>query len=258
MNDALQELFDFAVDLAWRAGRSTLSAFQTGVSVEQKPDATPVTEADRRAERLLRHRIEERFPEDGIIGEEYGTVRAEAERRWILDPIDGTRSFVHGVPLFGTLVAVEIRGEPVVGVIHLPALGETIAAATGLGCWWNGRRARVSTTASLSDALVVTSDPASLQATGRRNGWDRLSDRAAAARTWGDCYGYALVATGRADVMIDPVLSIWDAAAVTPVVREAGGIVTDLAGHVRHDGGNLVATNAALAEVVRDCFREDP
>lgn len=258
MNPSLDELFEFAVDLAWRAGRSTLAGFQAGIDVERKADASPVTEADRRAERLMRHRIEERFPDDGIVGEEYGAVRADAERRWILDPIDGTRSFVHGVPLYGTLVGVEVRGEPVVGVIHLPALDETVAAAAGLGCWWNARRARVSTTATLADALVLTSDLTSPRSAGTEAGWDRLLGRTGLSRTWGDCYGYALVATGRADAMIDPVLSIWDAAAVAPVVREAGGAVSALNGAPRHDAGSLVATNAALADAVRACFREDP
>lgn len=253
MNEpSLDHLLEFAVDLAWRAGRATLSHFQTGHSVEWKPDASPVTIADRDAERLLRQRIESAFPDDGIIGEEFGTVRENAGRRWILDPIDGTRSFIHGVPLYGTLIAVEIGGEPVVGVIHMPALDETVAAASGLGCWWNGRRAQVSTTASMSRALVVTSDVSMFRATGRADAWVRLSDAAATARTWGDCYGYALVATGRAEAMIDGGLSIWDAAAVAPIVREAGGVVTDFDGRNRHDSGNLVATNAALADTIRE------
>jgi histidinol phosphatase-like enzyme (inositol monophosphatase family) len=249
---SLDHLLEFAVDLAWRAGRSTLSHFQTGTAVEWKSDASPVTVADREAERLIRDRIERTFPDDAIIGEEYGEVRSGADRRWILDPIDGTRSFIHGVPLYGTLIALEIRGDPAVGVIHLPALGETVAAATGRGCWWNGRRAQVSTAASMSHSLVVTSDVAMFRATGRAGAWDRLSDAAATARTWGDCYGYALVATGRAEAMLDPILSIWDAAAVVPIVREAGGVVTDFDGRAGHDAGNLVATNAALADTVRD------
>ncbi len=135
-------LLEFAVDIAWRAARSTLAHYQTGAAVEWKQDASPVTIADRTAEHLLRERIEQHFPRDGIIGEELGVVRADAPRRWILDPIDGTRTFVRGVPLFGTLVALELDEQPVIGVICLPALDEIVFAATGEGCWWNGRRAR--------------------------------------------------------------------------------------------------------------------
>lgn len=255
---SLDSLLEFAVDLAWRAGLRTLAHFQTGHDVEWKADASPVTIADREAERIIRDRIEQAFPDDAIIGEELGSVRVGAERCWIIDPIDGTRSFMHGVPLYGTLIGLEIAGDPVLGVIRLPALDETVAAAIGQGCWWNGRRARVSDTDALAGALVVTSDTAGFGTDGGRTAWDRLSDRVATARTWGDCYGYALVATGRADAMIDPVLSIWDAAAVTPIVREAGGIVTDLDGRQRHDSGNLVASNSNLAETVRELLTGAP
>lgn len=258
MTRSLDVLLEFAIDLAWRAGRSTLSRFQTGTPVEWKADRSPVTEADRAAERLVRERIERQFPDDGIIGEEFGIVRPDADCRWIVDPIDGTRSFVHGVPLYGTLIALEIRGEPVIGVIHLPALEETVAAATGHGCWWNGRRARVSETATLADALVVTTDVATLESAGRAAAWGRLREAVGMTRTWGDCWGYALVATGRADAMIDPVLSIWDAAAVAPIVREAGGVATDLEGRARHDAGHFIATNKRLADPLRGFFRGTP
>jgi histidinol-phosphatase len=253
---SLDNLLEFAVDLAWRAGRTTLSRFQTGTTVDWKTDASPVTDADREAELLVRERIESRFPDDAIIGEEFGAARSDAERRWIIDPIDGTRSFIHGVPLYGTLIGLEVRGEPVLGVIHLPALDETVAAATGLGCWWNGRRARVSPKASIGDALILTSDVDSMKSTGRDAAWNRLASNAATTRTWGDCYGYALVATGRAEAMVDPILSIWDSAAVTPVVREAGGSVTDLDGRARHDSGHLVATNTELADAIRDLLSD--
>jgi histidinol-phosphatase len=248
------QLLEFAVDLAFRAGRITLAHFQNGVDVELKSDSSPVTIADRAAESIMRDRIAVVFPGDGIVGEELGSVREQSQRRWILDPIDGTRSFVRGVPLYGTLIGLEEDGEPVLGVIHLPALGETIWAASGLGCWWNGRRARVSATARISDALVVASDAESFDRQGRSDGWNRLRASAGICRTWGDCYGYALVATGRAEAMIDPVLSVWDAAAVVPIVREAGGVVTSLNGADTHDAGSLIATNAVLSGEIRRAF----
>lgn len=251
-SETLRDLLEFAVDIAWRAGRLTLAHFQTGVAVETKSDASPVTLADREAERALRSAIEARFPEDGILGEEFGELRAGARRRWILDPIDGTRSFVYGVPLYGMLVALEDAGEPVLGVAHFPALGETVFAARGEGCWWNGRRAAVSSTARLQDALVMTSDGKAFADPARNDAWDRLRAAARAVRTWGDAYGYALVATGRADVMLDPVLSPWDAAPLVPIIEEAGGVFTDLDGRRTHLGGHGVATNAALASAVRD------
>lgn len=255
-SDRYREELDFAVELAWRAGRVALAHYQTGIAAEAKPDASPVTEADRGAELLLRELIEDRYPSDGIVGEEFGETRPEAERRWIVDPIDGTRSFVRGVPLFGCLVALEERGEPVVGVMHFPALDETVSAAVGAGCWWNGRRARVSDVSSLNEALVLTTDVENIESTGRTAGWDRLRAAAGLARTWGDCYGHALVATGRAEAMLDPIMSIWDAAALKPIIEEAGGVFTGWDGEVRHDAGSAVSTSAVLANAVRGLLRE--
>lgn len=258
MSEPLRDLLDFAVEVAWRAGRITLAHYQTGVAVETKADASPVTIADREAERLARDLIEARFPEDGIVGEEFGETRPGGWRRWILDPIDGTRSFVRGVPLYGVLIALEDRGEAVLGVLHFPVLAETVYAARGVGCWWNGRRARVSDIARLEDAVVLTTDAERFEAQGRSGGWDRLRRGAQIARTWGDCYGHALVATGRAEAMVDPVLAPWDAAALQPVVEEAGGVFTDWNGRATHLGGQGVSTNGALAGDVRTLLQAEP
>ena len=249
--EGLRDLLEFAVEVAWRAGRATLGHFQTGVAAETKPDRTPVTVADRAAEMIARDLIRARYPYDGIVGEEMGDERPGSDRRWILDPIDGTRSFVRGVPLFGVLIALEDEGDAVLGVAHFPALQETVCAARGLGCWWNGRRAIVSGVTRVDDALALTSDPEMAAGVGRGPSWDRLRARVGMIRTWGDCYGYALVATGRAEAMLDPTLSIWDAAAVRPLVEEAGGVVTDWDGAPDHRNGSLVATNAALAREIR-------
>lgn len=243
----LQSLLEFAVDLAWKAGRLTLAYFQTRVASETKPDNSPVTAADRETERFLREEIRRRFPDDGIVGEEFGVDGPDARRRWILDPIDGTRSFIRGVPLYGVLIAAETDEETELGVLYFPALDEIVYAARGLGCWWNGRRARVSEVGSLEDSGVLLTDG---QWPGA-DGWEELRSRAGCVRTWGDCYGHALVATGRAEVMVDPVMSVWDSAALRPVIEEAGGVFTDWGGKATHRGGSAVSTNRALADEVR-------
>jgi histidinol phosphatase-like enzyme (inositol monophosphatase family) len=223
----LRELLEVAVEIAWRAGRSTMAHYQAGVRADAKADGSPVTVADRDAERLARSLIAERFPGDGILGEEQGETGAGSARRWVIDPIDGTRTFVRGVPFFGFLLGLLDGGEPVLGVAYFPALGETLAAARGCGCWWNGNRATVSPVGSLEEALVVTTDVAGIESHGRADGWDRLRRRARMVRTWGDCYGYALVATGRAEAMLDPVVAPWDVLPFVPILAEAGGVLTD-------------------------------
>jgi histidinol-phosphatase len=256
--ESLAALLEFAVEVAWRAGRVTLAHFQTGVASETKADASPVTAADRAAERLARELIGTRFPRDGVLGEEDGESRAGAPRRWIIDPIDGTRSFLRGVPLYGVLLALEDAGEVRLGVLHFPALGETVAAATGQGCWWDGRRARVSAIGRLEEAAVLITDGEAPAAARRGAGWARLRERAGLVRTWGDAYGYALVATGRAEAMMDPVMALWDAAPLWPIVTEAGGVITGWDGEPAPDAGHVVATNAVLAEEVRGFLRRDP
>ena len=252
MPESRQELLEFAVEVAWRAGRITLGHFHAGVRAEAKPDLTPVTIADREAELRCRELIASKYPTDGIVGEEYGVERPDARRRWILDPIDGTKSFVRGVPLYGVLVAVEEAGQAVVGVAHFPALNETVWAARGLGCWWDGRRALVSAVDSLDAAVVLSSDFESFGGHGHGPAWERLRARSWFNRTWGDCYGYALVATGRAEAMLDPIVSLWDAAAIQPIIEEAGGVFTDWHGARSHTGTSIIATNAALSREVRE------
>ena len=252
MKDEREALLEFAIELAWAAGRATLAHFQTGVVAETKEDLTPVTIADREAETRCRRMIEDRYPADGILGEEFGVARADARRRWILDPIDGTKSFVRGVPLYGVLIGLEEEGAPPVGGAHFPALGETVWAARGLGCWWNGRRAAVSQVATLDGALILATDAEHVGQPPRTEAWDTLRARSAFNRTWGDCYGYALVATGRAEAMLDAAASVWDAAAIQPIIEEAGGVFTDWTGAATHTGGSMIATNAALAGAIRE------
>jgi histidinol-phosphatase len=252
------DLLAFATEVAWRAGLATLAHFQTDITVETKPDDTPVTRADREAERIMRDLIARRFPDDCIYGEEFGETRNGARRRWIIDPIDGTRSYIRGVPLYGVMLAVEVDDDVVAGVLHFPVLHETVGAARGAGCWWNGRRALVSDCTRLEDALIVTTDRENIERHGRGAAFERVTARAGTVRTWGDCYGYALVATGRAEAMFDPVVSIWDVAALVPIIEEAGGTITDWSGAPSWTSGNIVATNAGLGREIRSLLVDAP
>ena len=229
------------------AGAFALGHYRSGIAVEWKQDGSPVTLADRGAEQAAREWISARFPGDGIAGEEFADAPGTSGRRWIIDPIDGTKSFVRGVPLWGSLVAV-LEGEQVIaGAASFPATRETISAAIGCGCWHNGIRASVSAVSSLDRATVLTSDDRAFAPGGARDGWNELASRAAVARTWGDAFGYLLVATGRADAMVDAVVNAWDIACFVPIIQEAGGVFTDFAGRITAFGGNAIATNAALA-----------
>ena len=252
---------DLARSAALEAGRLTLNYFQqANYEIESKSDASPVTIADRSAEQLLRERIAAGFARDGILGEEFGAVDGTSGFRWILDPIDGTKSFIHGVPLYGTMVAVEHEGRAVVGVVVMPALNEGVFASTGQGAWlFRGdsrpEPARVSTRSRLSEGLFVTSAVDSFADRGAAAALESLQKTAAITRTWGDCYGYLLVATGRAEVMIDPVLNVWDAAAVQPIVEEAGGTFTDWQGTPTIHAGEAIATNGRVLEEVLSITR---
>ena len=189
-------------------------------------------------------------------------MRAGAERQWLIDPIDGTNTFIRGVPLWGTLIALVVAGRVQAGAAFFPALDEMLVAARGAGSWYNGARTRVSGTAEISSATALTTDERFRGTSARRDGWQRLSSRCAVSRSWGDCYGYMLVATGRAEVMVDPVLADWDAAPFQPIIEESGGVLTDWTGVPTPFGGNAIATNRALAAESRkllDCpYTEDP
>jgi histidinol-phosphatase len=252
---SLAELLDVAVDLARRAGELTLEWFRTDdLAIERKDDGTPVTAADRAAERFLRQEITDRFPDDAIVGEEEADTAGSSGRTWVVDPIDGTKAFTHGVPLFCNLLAVEDGQGSAIGVINLPALGETVYAGRGLGAFVNGRPARVSTRDRLAGSYLSScgfdywTEP--MLAAARQSG--------AALRTWGDGYGYALVATGRVDAMCDPVVARWDVAPMPVILTEAGGRFTDLDGGAGSGGGTGLATNGRLHEEWLERFRGLP
>ena len=246
----LEGLLDFAVELARGAGDITLRHFRRPFTADRKADGSFVTQADREAERFIRARIEEKFPGDAVLGEEEEERAGSSGRRWIIDPVDGTYSFVHGVPLYGVLIALEVADETCLGVVNLPAMGEIVYAARGVGCFWNDAPARVSATASLADALLLSTDFGTCERYGFGEAARRLERGAGARRTWGDCYGHILVATGRAEVMIDPVMNVWDCAPLLPILEEAGGTFTDWGGRRTIRGGNAISTNRLLLETV--------
>lgn len=257
MNSELNELLQFAVELGRGAGELTLEYFRKDPETETKSDGSYVTIADWHAESYLREEIGKRYPDDGVLGEEEVEQRSLSGRRWIVDPIDGTFSFVHGVPFYGVLIALEIEGEPVLGVVNMPALGEIVYAAKGVGCFLNGEPASVSKTAELKDALLLATDFTSCAKHGFGHAAELLQGSAKASRTWGDCYGYVLVATGRADVMLDPVMNLWDCAPLLPIMEEAGGTFTDWRGVRTISGGNSIATNGLLFDEVMSLVAAD-
>lgn len=247
----MSDLLNAVAEVARLTGDVALRYYRSNLTVETKTDGSPVTIADRSAEEAARAWITEHFPDHGIVGEEFGATQADRSRRWILDPIDGTKAFVRGVPLWGTLVAVADGEDVLAGAAYFPVVNELIVAATNEGCWWNGVRCQVSDVASLAQSTVLTTDIGYHETPAYRSGLQRVVDRAAVSRTWGDCFGYLLVATGRAEVMLDPVMNPWDAAAVLPIIEEAGGVFTDWAGARTAFGGSVIATNQALAWDVR-------
>ncbi len=252
-----------AIDLAHEAGRITLDFFHsTSFDIEEKADGTPVTDADRAAEKHIRSVVLERYPDDGFLGEEFGEVTGTSGLRWIVDPIDGTKSFIHGVPLFGCLIAIEAAGDherkhaSLAGVIHMPALGETVYAQAGRGAWWqrdgkNPVPAKVTTTSRLCDAMFVYTSNDYFRQTNQTDVLTAFLEKCGHTRGWSDCYAHLLVATGRADVVVEPaVLHPWDIAPMTVILAEAGGHCTDWTGAPTAYGKTCISTNAALYDEV--------
>ncbi|MCO6047258.1 inositol monophosphatase [Aeoliella sp. ICT_H6.2] len=262
---------DWAVEIARHAGDVTLEYFRNpNLRVERKGDDSPVTAADKGAEKLLRERIAERFGDDAIVGEEYGQTPGTSGFVWVLDPIDGTKSFIHGIPLYTTLIGVlhtsdgkVENGTTQLGVIRAPALDEVIYARRGGGAWHqrgDGEpvRAAIEPDRPLAEGLLLTSEVGSFRKRKSGRGMETylaLDERVRLARTWGDAYGYLMVATGRADVMIDPEMNLWDAAALQPVIEEAGGVFCDWQGTATVHSGEAIAGNAAAMREVLEITR---
>jgi len=240
-----------ALDAAEAAATVIRSLYQRNLAVHTKADASPVTEADVKAEEAIRAILTECFPTYGFYGEETGQQSMDAENLWLVDPIDGTKSFVRGAPLWGSLVALCEGDTVLAGAAYFPAVEEIVVAAPGAGCWWNGQQCSVSSVGDLSASTALTTDERFAERPERRRGWETLAARVEVSRSWGDCFGYLLVATGRAEIMCDPVLSPWDAAALQPIIVEAGGVFTDWSGRGTAFGGSAIATNRALGAEAR-------
>lgn len=252
----LQTRLEFALNVAREASMLILQYYHNPqLVVEKKQDLSPVTAADRGAEELIRERLAVSFPADAILGEELGETAGSSGFRWILDPVDGTKSFVHGVPLFGTLIGVEYDRECLVGVCRFPALDEVVYASRGQGCWWQKgtatpERAQVSQVTKLSEATFCQTNILRWEAVGRWSALMTMLRSVGLSRGWGDCFGHVLVATGRAEIMVDPSLNPWDAAALVPILQEAGGEFIDWSGEATIYGGSGLSIVPALKSEV--------
>ena len=246
-DESLESYLEFIQETARAAGELTLEYFQSDLQAEFKEDDSPVTIADRKGEELIRSRIAETYPDHAVMGEEYGESESTGfTHRWIIDPIDGTKSFISGVPLYGVLIGLEIEGVSQVGAACFPALNEIVAAADGLGCFWNGSPCQVSQKTELSRAIIAHADTASFEQHGKGEAWERLQKAVYYNAGWCDAYGYLLVATGRIELMLDPIMNIWDCAPFLPILREAGGYFGDWKGEERIDANEALGTTKAL------------
>ena len=235
----------FMAELAQESGDFIRPLFrQPSVTVQTKSDDSPVTIADRGAEQLMRATIARRFPSHGIIGEEFGSERADAEFVWVLDPVDGTKAFITGIPLWGTLIALLHHGQPILGCINQPVLDQ-LMIGDGTTTILNGRTVRCRNTTRLESATLLTSDPLNPGKFQPKSNYPALEARAKLVRTWGDCYGYLLVASGWADVCVDPIMNPWDIAALIPIIRGAGGIITDWQGGAAYPAESTIACATA-------------
>lgn len=255
MDFTLNSLRESAVEFAREGGDSTLNYFKKSFDLDFKSDNSPVTNADREAEQIIRKKIKERYPDHGIIGEEFGNENEESRVVWVIDPIDGTQSFIHGVPFYTTLIGILIDGKPQVGVIYAPAQNEMMSAAVGEGCYFNEGKAEVRACDSLSKATFLTTDFEHIKKHNFEKPFEELLSSTRIHRTWGDAYGHLMVAAGRADIMFDPILNIWDAAALLPIITEAGGCFTDVNGRETIETGNAISTNKALQPELLSIFR---
>lgn len=254
-DNRLNSLAKAAEEIARAGGDSTLDYFKKSFDLEFKSDQTPVTNADRNAEETIREAIMSRFPDHGIIGEEYGTDGGDKEVVWVVDPIDGTQSFIHGVPFYTTLIGVLVEGEPKVGVIYAPALDEMAVGVVGAGARLNGKPCRARSCNDLASATFLTTDIENIEAHGYRESWDSLRAKARLHRTWGDAYGHLMVAAGRADIMFDPIVSIWDAAALLPVVTESGAAYSDVTGEETIHSGSALSCSSGVQQSVLNLLK---
>jgi histidinol-phosphatase len=241
-----RERYDAAREAAREAGQFALRHFDQGIAVEWKADESPVTAADRGAEQLLRTTLLQKFPTDGFLGEEFGDTPGTSGFRWIIDPIDGTRSFVRGIPLWATLVGLEYKGEQIAGVAYIPPLDTMYHALRGAGCYRGDRRLHVSAIDTLEKAHLYYSSVNWFRRVGADERFLKLYHAVERQRGFGDFYGFVLVAQGAGELMIDHGVHAWDVAALIPILEEAGGTLTDWAGNVTIDAPDVIASNGRL------------
>ncbi len=251
----LAQLSQFLYVLAEHSGAIIRRYFRSEIAVDSKSDATPVTLADREAEVCLRSLIQQQYPTHGIVGEEFGSDNPQAEWQWILDPIDGTKSFVAGAFDFGTIVGLTLCGQPVLGMVNHPVLNECYVGDNQQATC-NGKRLHVSDSEHLSEAIVLTSDLLRVPVLQEPQGFARLLSHCKFARTWGNCYGYSLVARGLAAVMVDPMAAPWDRMGIIPIIRGAGGVITDYHGRDPVIGDSIIAAAPALHQQVMRVLQE--
>ena len=240
-------LMEFIRLLAEESGALIRRYFRSGYSVDSKTDETPVTIADRQAEERMRELIRQRYPSHGILGEEYGHHQPEAPFQWVLDPIDGTKNFISHGYLFGTLIALVHEQKALLGAIHQPILQDLLIGDGGTA-WLNGDPVRVRACAGIEDAVFLTTDHYNVANFHNGPAFEKVAQRAALYRTWGDCHGYYLVAVGGADVMTDPVMNFWDRAALVPIIEGAGGRITDWQGGDPLYGNGVIASGGDIHE----------
>lgn len=247
----LQSLSSFLQLLSKESSEIIKKYFRTSLTVESKSDYSPVTIADKLAEEKMRALIQKEFPSHGIIGEEFGSENSDAEYVWVLDPIDGTKSFISGALSFGTLVALLKNGKPIIGVINHPILNE-LMVGDNQTCLLNGSKTQIRNCSKISDATLLTTEHFNIGKYQNQKKFDELANKVKLYRNWGDCYGYYLLATGYADIMIDSIMSIWDSMALIPIINGAGGMITDYQGNDPIIGNSIVASNKSIhSEVIK-------
>ena len=256
----LEPYLHFAKQLAFRAGRITLSYYNKSIVHDLKADETPVTAADKATEEFIRREIEKTYPNHAIMGEEFGALNSSSHAnqstfRWIVDPIDGTKAFIKGVPFYSVLIALEVDGIARVGAVGFPALDEVLYAADGLGAWCNGMRARVSDVNEMKKAVFTFTSWSGYRTKKRLDVFENLHRDCFFGRGWGDAYGFYLVAMGRTEIHVEPSFAVWDVAPFLPIIREAGGFFGSWEGEEGYSQKSVVAVNAALKSKVLKLMR---
>ncbi|MDX1700984.1 MAG: histidinol-phosphatase [Melioribacteraceae bacterium] len=245
INSDLKEFREFCAFLTQRSGDNIRKYFRSDIQIESKSDSSPVTIADKSTEEILRELITKEYPEHGIIGEEFGKYNENAEYQWILDPIDGTKSFVCGAITFGTLISLVKNNRPILGVFHQPILNELLIGDNEETVL-NDRIVKIKDVNNINDAVLLATDHLGIEEYQDLAKFEKLMRKVKLYRQWGDCYGYYLVASGFAQIMIDPIMSIWDTMALIPIIKGSGGIITDYHGHDAVVGNSIVASTPNL------------